>query len=328
MNIKLTSKIDFKQAGLLFTFSVLFFGAVSVILFQKGLSDLENGKAFFKTPLPVSVLLFSFSLYTIYYFIVVYPKIILTNDGITFKNILKTSFYDWSQIKDIKLTGKHPMHFLYLSMPMEATVINFKDGSKKVVWADNYRNTAIIRTALNTVKQQLNLKQAVNLDRLKIPSERNNRAEAAFLSYKEFRGDLLTSMNGIIFFGWLLFILSMVASKPQIFLSNNGAILSISFATVVICGIMIYQLHYFVITDTQVIIKNHIWVWANKVYELDEIVEIAIETPHKRSTSLRIIDKDFNSKLYPAGTLRDRTWKDLIKELEDRQIIVRNEAYI
>jgi hypothetical protein len=328
MDTKLTSKIDFKQAGLLFAIAVLFFGAVSVILFQKGLSDLDDGKSFFKTTLPVSAFLFSFSLYSIYYFIVFYPQIILTNNGITFKNILKTNFYDWSQIKDIKLTGKHPMRFLYLSMPMEATVINFNDGTKKVVWADNYRNTAIIRTALNTVKQQLNLKQVVNLDRLKINSKRNYRAEAAFLSYKEFRGDLITSINGIIIFGWLLFILLMVASKPQVFLSNMGALLSISFATVVICGMMIYQLHYFVITDTQVIVKNHIWVWTNKVYDLDKIVEVAVETPHKRSTSLRVIDKDFNSKLYPAGTLRDGTWKELTTELVDRQIIVRNEAYV
>lgn len=328
MNTKLTSKIDYKQAGLLFGFAVLFFGAIGFVLFRKGLEDLNNGKAFFSTTLPISIFLFSFSLYSIYYFIVTYPKICITNDGITFKTIFKTNYYYWTLVKDIKLTGKQPMHFLYLSMPMEATSINFLDGTKKVIWADNYRNTALIRAALNMVKKQLIAKQTVNLDQFVFNRKRDEKTEATFLSYKEFTGDLLTSINGIILFGWILFILVMVISKPYVFLSNTGALLSISFATIVICGMMIYQLHYFVITDTQLIVKNHIWIWKNKIYQLDEIVEVAIETPHKRSISLRVIDKDFNSKLYPAGTLRDKTWKDFMNELVDRQIVVRNEAYV
>lgn len=328
MNTKLTSKIDYKQAGLLFGFSVLFFSAISFTLFRKGLEDLHDGKAFFSTALPVSIFLFSFSLYSIYYFIIMYPKICITNDGITFKTFFKSDHYDWSQIKDIKLTGKQPMRFMFLSMPMEATSINFIDGNKKVIWADNYRNTALLRAALNMVKKQLNAKQTVNFDQFDYNRKRDERTEETFLSYKEFAGDLLTSMNGIIFFGWILFILIMVISKPTVFISNAGALLSISFATIVICGMMIYQLHYFVITDTQLIVKNHIWVWKNKIYQLDEIVEVAIESPHKRSTSLRVIDKDFNSKLYPAGTLRNMTWKNLMKELADRQIAVRNEAYV
>ena len=298
-----------------------------MILFQDGLDDLNNGKAFFKSTIPVSIFLFSFSLYSIYYFTLTYPKIILTNDGITFATIYKTNFFDWQQIKEINLTGKEPMRFLFVSRPMEAICINLKDGSKKIIWADNYRNTAHLRIALNTAKKQLNLRQPVSIEQ---SESRNvaNKTVASFLSYKEFRGDLLTSMNGIIFFGWLLFIISILISKPTVFLSNIGALLSILFATVLICGMMIYQLHYFVITDTQVVVKNHLCVWINKVYQLDEILEVAIETPHKRSTSLRVIDKDFNSKLFPAGSLRDRTWKDLMTELIDRNITVRNEAYI
>lgn len=327
MDTKITSKIDFKQAGIFVAFTVLFFGAVGMILFLDGLDELNNRKAFFKTTIPVSIFLLSFSLYSIYYFTVTYPKVILTNGGIKFKTIYKTIFFDWQQIKEINLTGKQSMQFLFVSMPMEATSIIFNDGSKKIIWADNYRNTAHLRIALNTVKKQLNSKQPVSIEQSK-SKKVAYKTEAYFLSYKEFSGDLLTSMNGIIFIGWLLFILFMIFSKPTVFLSNMGALLSISFATVVVCGMMTYQLHYFVITDTQVIVKNHLWVWMNKVYQLDEIIEVTIETPHKRSTSLRVIDKDFNSKLFPAGSLRDKTWKDLMNELIDRNIPVRNEAYI
>jgi hypothetical protein len=328
MDTTLKSKIDLKQAGILFTFAVLFFGAIGFILFRKGLEELHDGKTFFKTTLPVSVFLLMFSLCSVYHFIVTYPKVIITTDGITFKTIFKTDFYSWSQIKEIQLTGKQPMRFLFLSMPMEATSITVIDGTKKVVWADNYRNTPHLRTALNTVKQQLRVKQEVNLNQLSFVKAREAGTETIFHSYKEYRGDLLTSMNGILMFGWIVFILIMAFSKPNVILSNIGALLSISFATMAICGMMIYQLHYFAITDTQLIIKNHVWVWKNKVYQLDDIVEVAIETPHKRSTSLRVIDKNFNSKLYSAGTLRDNTWKELLNELVDRQITVRNEAYV
>jgi hypothetical protein len=229
---------------------------------------------------------------------------------------------------NIKLTGKQPMRFMFLSMPMEATSIKFIDGTRKVIWADNYRNTALLRAALNLVKQQMNARKTINFEQFDFTRKRTEKTEETFLSSNEFKGDLLTSMNGVILFGWILFILVMVISKPTVFLSNAGALLSLSFATIVICGMMIYQLHYFVITDTQLFVKNHIWVWKNKIYQLDEIVEVAVETPHKRSTSLRVIDKDFNSKFYPAGTLRDKTWKNLMKELADRQIAVRNEAYV
>ena len=69
-----------------------------------------------------------------------------------------------------------------------------------------------------------------------------------------------------------------------------------------------------------------------KEHENDEeleglIKELVIETPHKQSTSLRIITNDFQSKMYQAGSLRDKTWTKLKEYLLKKEIKVRNETY-
>jgi hypothetical protein len=41
---------------------------------------------------------------------------------------------------------------------------------------------------------------------------------------------------------------------------------------------------------------------------------------------MRIITKDFRNKLYPAGTLRDKTWLEMKRQLELKGVTVRNEC--
>ncbi len=88
------------------------------------------------------------------------------------------------------------------------------------------------------------------------------------------------------------------------------------------------MMHYFVVTKDFLIIKNHNFLWATKIYSLSEINEIVYETQGKQPNSMRVITKDFRNKLYPAGTLRDETWLDMKKELETNGIAVRNECII
>lgn len=63
-----------------------------------------------------------------------------------------------------------------------------------------------------------------------------------------------------------------------------------------------------------------------KAFRLNEIKEIVFETRHNMPNCLRIITNDFKTKLYPAGTLRDRTWLALKERLESHDISVRNEC--
>lgn len=50
------------------------------------------------------------------------------------------------------------------------------------------------------------------------------------------------------------------------------------------------------------------------------------EQQSKQANKLRLITKDFKSNFYLAGSLTDKTWLTLKKDLEVKNIIVRNEC--
>ncbi|KFC20979.1 hypothetical protein IO89_12185 [Epilithonimonas lactis] len=73
-------------------------------------------------------------------------------------------------------------------------------------------------------------------------------------------------------------------------------------------------------------LKIIIFFWKKKIYRISDIEEIVYETQHKQANILRIITKNFKQDIYPAGTLKDRTWLEMKKELEKNGIKVRNEC--
>jgi hypothetical protein len=75
-------------------------------------------------------------------------------------------------------------------------------------------------------------------------------------------------------------------------------------------------MNYFLIDDGYVIIKNHYFPWQFIKFSLNDIESVDIETPYRRSTGLRILFRNFKSKIYGAGTLRDHNWKDLLNDLK------------
>ena len=85
------------------------------------------------------------------------------------------------------------------------------------------------------------------------------------------------------------------------------------------------QMNYFLIDNGYLIIKNHYFAWLNRKVSLQDVVEVDIEQPNKRSTGLRIITRDFKSKLYGAGSLRDRNWEELLNDLKLIDIPVRDD---
>ena len=85
-------------------------------------------------------------------------------------------------------------------------------------------------------------------------------------------------------------------------------------------------MHYFGLSDKYLVIRNHINPFIFRVYRLDDIREVVYETRDKWPNSLRVITKKFNSRLFGAGTLLDKTWLEMKVYLESKQIKVRNEC--
>lgn len=80
----------------------------------------------------------------------------------------------------------------------------------------------------------------------------------------------------------------------------------------------------FVKSRRNLAVRNPNLFWEKKIYEIDHIREISFEAPGRLPHSMRIITKEFKNKLYPAGTLRKRTWLELKSKLEQKGVIVNN----
>lgn len=87
-----------------------------------------------------------------------------------------------------------------------------------------------------------------------------------------------------------------------------------------------WLMHYFSLDKDFLIIKNHNLIWKQDIYKISNIKEVTFETQGKMPNCLRVIEKNFKEKLYPAGTLSDEKWIEFKLKLEKNGVKVRNEC--
>jgi hypothetical protein len=328
MKDKIASKLNIIPILIISISGVGIFTGIGIMLILRFYEKLNDENDFTWSNIIFPFFIFLFVFYTIYYLLTNFPKITVDKIGIKFSIFLKTEFYHWNEIEKIKITGKEYLTFLISSMPMEATTINLKNGNKKIIWADNYINTSELRVIFERAEKIIteNKSEMNSLD-FKINNTKNITKESDFRNETEFNGNHILSVNGIMFYGFMIFVLFMIFQKPNEIVEKIDKIFFISIIGLILCSLFSYQMNYFIVTDKLIIVKNTIWFWINKVYLIEDIKEIVIEQPHKSSISLRIITNDFSSKIYKAGSLRDKTWTKLKENLIQKKLNIRNETH-
>lgn len=322
MKFKITSRINFFEVGLLFVFGVLLFITIGVILI---LMNVQKNGSYIPEPKMALGIIFCImcSIFFLYHIITKIPKITVSEEGVEFKTFFKNNFYLWSNIESVFLTGKQSGNIMFFGMPLEATTINLKDNSKRIIWAHYYRNIPELRRGFKLMKPDLVSNKQLEKDFLANEIHKNEQfTSSSLLGFPEvYKGNAILSFNGFIMIGFIVFDIIVI-------ITFKGPFTSLLVLNGFVFGFMIYQLNYFVIVNNELIVKNHFWPMSNRTHDLNNIYEVIIETPYRRSTSLRIIDNDFNSKIYAADSLSDKTWRALIQEFVFRKIRVRNEAGI
>lgn len=255
-----------------------------------------------------------------YYKVILFIK--LNNSGICVNRLFGSDFIYWTDIESIRLTGKELESFLWISEPFEATVIELNNGEERVLFAKYYRNFHLILSALQKAKTQMALKEKVDLTKVSVavvekPTLRN------YTALTKYSGNHFTSFIGIMFYVTIGFYFHMVATLDY---PGLTVVLIVGGVFCLMLGLFVYQMHYFFMNEEYLIVRNHLWVFRTHQYRLADIKEVVIENPHRMSTSIRVITKDYKSRLYPAGSLRNKTWRLLLKDLEKNRMKVRNEA--
>lgn len=224
--------------------------------------------------------------------------------------------YSLDRIQKVVLTGKMPFRFI-INLPMEGTLIQLKDGTDLVFCDGMYSNSWEVKSFLQHVvlrKNELN-----NFQLKKI-----SRKELRFIKTEVFKGNQFLSLRGVLLWGIIgLFTYAFIIKSPNLKLGGQLLLSGLILFWVVIHA---WMMHYFEISTNYVLVRNHIFFWKMKAYALSDIEEIVFEAEGRRPNCMRIITRDFRNKLYPAGTLRRKTWLEMKKRLESKGIRVRNEC--
>jgi hypothetical protein len=297
-------------------FSFLFFcgfGTFMIWIFISGLNrgEFVEAKYYF---MPVFGLLFYImAFYTIVKYFRNVPIISIDKDLIKFGS---AEIYNLTDIQNVVLTGKKPFKFIF-KYPMEGTEILLKNGTTKYFFDDMYSNAWELKLFL----EQVVIKKK---DFAYIENYRIDPSELRYEQISYFKGNQFTSLRGFSCWGIIVFFIYLMISRDKI--PPVGALILIGSIGTVLFVFNSWLMNFFGLSEEYFIIKNHNFIWKENIYRLTDIKEVIFETRVKMPNCLRIVTKDYRNKLYPAATLRDKTWLELKRVLEKEGIKVRNEC--
>lgn len=249
--------------------------------------------------------------YTVFRYFLNTPIITLDAFDIDFN---KQKSYKLVDIDEVKFTGKVPFP-MFLSFPMEGTAIHFKNGDTKYIYDDLYSNTWKFKSLLD---------QLVNNN---IPGNvEKNDIDTVFPEINDFelfKGNPVFSFRGLLLWGLvgIMIFLTFFGGKA---IDHKVTMFFFGISAFWFLGIS-NSMNYFGLSGECFIVRNHNFIWKKHLYKISDIREIVFETYPKAAYCLRIISKNFHSKLYPAGTLHNKHWLELMRKLEVKGITVRNE---
>jgi len=313
MNIIKTQRHPLKFYAIL-AFGFLFLLALGSFMIFIGLENEPNEQAESKRIImPIfGCIICLLAIWMVYSYWKNSPKI--TIDGNNLK-IGKETFR-LNSIKDVILTGKMPFRFI-INFPMEGTAILFNDGRDKILFDDMYLNSYEVKSFLEQViikKQQFKINEPKKV----------TSSELRFENIEIFKGNQFTSLRGISLWG-LFGVFTFLLIIKETNLKLGDVIFFCLFGTFWFV-LHSWLMHYFGLTKDFLIIRNHNFIWREIIYNYSDIKEVVFESQGKQPNCMRVITNDFRNKLYPAGTLRDKTWLEMKKKLEVKGVKVRNEC--
>lgn len=237
--------------------------------------------------------------------------VIFEEDFITVKGLFKTTTYDWPSIESVSISASEVFTlFFILGRSFESTSIRFTNGSKLVLWNDIYSNLPRIRAFI------------IERSKEKVKDLQSHfiAAHLPAVEGKKYRGNPFININSFLLAAMaVLFTTTMTGKHP----ASVGTKIALAIAGLSLYIIFGIQMNYFIIQQGCLRIRNHYFPWKNKMIPLADIIEVDIETPEKRSTSLRVYTKDYRSGLYSAGSLQSSHWKSLQDDLAYLGIAIR-----
>ncbi|MFT3825634.1 MAG: hypothetical protein QM731_17070 [Chitinophagaceae bacterium] len=318
-----TSKFSFWNIYFLYTLLLgCFAGGCYLIVHSE--KQFKTKMGFTTNGTVVGLLLCGLVAYFIYHALKYTKQLRVEEEGIYIRSLLKTRYIPKAAIQSINLTGRINLGLLSQHKPTGALIIELKNG-EQLTFADYwYRNNAVMKQSLQYYLQPTTSSAGTAM------ATTDHPLPLDLTGMPKFAGNHFLSINGIILYGISFFwVFAAVGIFRHPAPANGHPILAGSVFLLIWAIFVIAlgsQLHYFLLSENYLVVKNHLFIWKKRIFPLADIREVIIETPYRRSTTLVIITKDFSQKKYAAGSLRNKTWKALRERLQAYRIPVTNEA--
>ncbi|HAS42312.1 MAG TPA: hypothetical protein DCS93_17675 [Microscillaceae bacterium] len=246
----------------------------------------------------------------------IFRTITITNQSIVLRTVFKRQEILWSEVKALKLHGKEN----WLFTPQEATTFFLHNGEKTFFLNSLYRNTSLLKLALNTIKKQYLRNQPMDIQKLEQYKLEQFSQKTPNYPMTGYSGNFWLTINGI---GLIFFFVATLFWLMVLLIGRDIEIGLFVFFSFLPMALFARQLNYFHLGKHHLVIKNHIWKPYTRIYHLDDIEEVVFDSVGNSSDGLRVITKDFKSVFFPAGSLRPGTWQKLEKALRKRKIRIR-----
>jgi len=319
---QLKSKFSFLQL-IVALLLVSFILGVSIICYLISIQEIKEGIVFYKTPIWVSPIFGLLGLYYAYYFLKTFKSYFFDEKGIYVSNLFKKEFFSWNLISEINLVGKEIESFLWISLFEDAISINLESKKQLVLFSKYYRNMPEIRRFLYSHNSKLIDRETSVNDYLSLEMPKKIIKDNSI--YKIYSGYHLLTFYGLTIYVLMIFLFTIIKGLYL----NNGffgfLVGTLFFLTPIL--LLSRQMCYFKMNKDFLVVKNHIWFWKNKKLQINNIRLIYLESPYKKSHSLRVVNKDFKMFLFSATSLKEVHWKILRKDLRNRKIKVVDELF-
>jgi hypothetical protein len=235
------------------------------------------------------------------------PSIVLHKSSIRFGNGNEIPF---SEIANITYTGKQSVSFFLTGEGMK---IELADKTVRVALDECYKDLWKLKLSLY---QTFTLKKEPEEFVIKPVSIEEYQDEPQTI----FKGFVLFSMFGLLsYFLTFLFLIALIFELKR---GENIALILITLYGAFMISVFSNGLHYFILTNNFLIVKNHHFFWKTHVYRLTDIKKISFEQRGKSPNFMRIITNDFKMKTYQADSLGKKQWRGLKEFFEEREIKV------
>lgn len=230
------------------------------------------------------------------------PKIRISKSGIRIGN----AQINFMEIKNINVRENVFANYLWIPYPQESCVIE-TEAKEWVIPVENYSNGHLIRTNLAEIKKCLKGEKST----FKIYQKSFVDTKSKFYEFSgfcEYRQSIFRFFNFYMFGLLILMFLSLgFAIRTNLFLSIFGG----TFALLIYCALGV-QTHYFLISDTYLVVKNLLLPFRYFAFDLKDIKVVESEWLPKQETALKVITTDYKIRRFQSGLLNDEMFSELI----------------